>query len=340
MAEQRRWVTMADVAKEAGVGTITVSRVLRTPDKVRPATRTKVEQAISKLGYVPDAAAGALSSRRSRIVGAVISTLANSVFAETIDGLSASLAEEGRSLLLANTDYSAETEGALIEAMLAQRPDGLVLTSGEHTPKTRRRLIAARVPVVEVWDLPDAPICHAVGFSNRAAGRTITEYLADVGARRIGFIGRNAPDDHRGRLRAEGYAQALAARGLGGPLLADAGAAHRAAEVGAAGLSDLLARQPDLDAVFCASDAIALGALCEARRRGLETPERLAIAGFGDFDIAASAGLGLTTVRAPGRAIGAAAARLLIEAADAPRGAPAPSQSIDLGFEIVRRATA
>ncbi len=106
---------------------------------------------------------------------------------------------------------------------------------------------------------------------------------------------------------------------------------------GARGLATLLERWPDTDAVFCSSDSVALGAVSEARRRGIEVPERLAIAGFGDFEFAGASGLGLTTVRVPGHAIGAEAGRLLLARK---RGEPIVARVVDLGFEIVRRATA
>src|SRR3546814_5769860 len=110
MTEQRRWVTMSEVAQLANVSKITVSRVLRTPDKVSPVTRERVQAAIRSLGYVLDEAAGSLSSRKSRTVGALISTLSGSTFASTVDGLSSILRSSRYQLLLANTDYSNEKE--------------------------------------------------------------------------------------------------------------------------------------------------------------------------------------------------------------------------------------
>ena len=137
MNDVRKWVTMGDVARHAGVGKITVSRALRTPSKVSPGTLEKVQKAVAELGYVRDETAGALSSQRSRIVGALVSTLEQPVFASTIRGLSEGLAEGGVQLLLGTTQYEPETEAALVSALLGRRPDALILTSSEHRPETR-----------------------------------------------------------------------------------------------------------------------------------------------------------------------------------------------------------
>lgn len=330
-----RWVTMRDVAREAGVGAITVSRVIRTPEKVKPETRARVEAAIRALGYVPDETAGALSSAKSRIVGAVVSTLDNAVFASTIGGLTEELGRAGYQLVLASTNYDPEAEARLVATLLGRRPDGLVLTSTEHRPETRRLLEGCGIPTVELWELPPSPIDRVVGFSNRAAGRAITRYLIGKGHRRIGFIGGRDPNDHRGRQRAEGYREALAEAGLGESRAVTVEA--RGPEAGAIGLGRLLDEWPDTSAVICVSDPVALGAFCEAGRRGLKVPEGLAVTGFGDQDFAGERGIGLTTVRVPGPLIGRQAARLLLTG---PEPLGTAERIVDVGFEIVRRLTA
>ena len=105
-----KWVTMKDVADLAQVGTITVSRVLRTPEKVTEAKRERVQKAIKELGYVPDNTAGALSSSKSRVFGAIVSTINDSVFAQTLDGLSSTLRAAGYELLLTSTNYDPDVE--------------------------------------------------------------------------------------------------------------------------------------------------------------------------------------------------------------------------------------
>lgn len=343
MKDERKWATMQDVANLAAVSKITVSRVLRSPDKVAPTTRQRIQDAIRTLGYVPDEAAGAFSSGRSRIVGALVSTLSGSIFAATIDGLSSRLRQDGYQLLLAATDYSAEMEADIVGTLLGRRPDGLVTTSSQHTQTTRSLLASAGIPVVELWDLPQTPIDSAVGFSNRGAGFAMTRFLFDRGYRRIGFIGSDADNDVRTTMRAQGYGAAIETSGQPEPrTVAVAAAIQNAAQRGAEGLGQILDRWPDTDAVFCSSDAVALGAISEARRRGLSIPDTIAIAGFGDFEYAGTFGLELTTVRIPKRNIGIKAAEIILDRTRKAEGLEKPilGRNIDVGFEIVRRSSA
>src|SRR5918996_3220915 len=298
------WPTMQDVAQRAQVSPMTVSRVLNGPDKVAPETRERVRVAIAELGYVPDRLAGGLSSRRSGLITALVSTLTNSIFAPTIDGLTAAVRRAGYEVLLGSTDYSIEGEEALIAAALSRRPDGLVLTGSIHTSAARELLRNAAVPVVETWDLPENPIDMTVGFSNIEAGRAMTHWLHEFGYRRIPLIGTAGEGDSRGQLPAKGYRRAMAELGLRQPVVITTGASAPGLAEGAAALARLGERYPEADAVFCVSDIVAAGAILECRRRGVAVPQRLAIAGFGDFDLASEAALDLTTVRIPGVVIG------------------------------------
>lgn len=329
---------MEDVARRAGVSPMTVSRALRTPEKVSPATRDRVAAAVAELDYVPDLVAGGLATRRSRLVAVIVSTLENSIFAATVQGLAAALRGEGYAVLLGASDYSREGEEQLLRAVLGRRPDGVVLTNYVHTPTARRLLNAASVPVVETWELPTAPIDAAVGFSNLAAGRAMTLALHGYGYHRIAFVGTAAEDDRRGRLRREGYRAALAELGAGPPREVELPGALAGLADGPGALGALLAAHADADAAFCVVDALAAGLLLACRRRGIDVPGRLAVAGFGDFDVAHEDALDITTVRVPGRAIGAAAGEILLARM---RGEEPPGgRARDVGFEVVRRGSA
>ena len=338
MDEGKRWVTMSDVAQQAGVSTITVSRVLRMPDRVSSKTREAVTQAIDVLGYVPNEGAGALSSSRTRVVGAIISTLGGSAFTSTINGLATSLRRAGFHLLMASTDYSQAKEEDYIAAMLARRPDGLVLSATEHTEKSAKLLARAGIPVVEIWELPGSSPHHNVGFSNEKAAHEMVRDLLRSGRGRIGVLGNAFGSDRRVRERVRGYERALLEDGIGEPrIITLSDRTMTSAERGAREFATLLQQWPDTDAVFCVNDTIALGALCEARRRKIDVPGSLAIAGFGDFDFANDYGLGLTTVHFPGYRIGELAAEVVVEELCNPSRQP---RVIDVGFEVVRRRTA
>ena len=136
---------MTDVARAAGVSLVTVSRAINTPTKLAPETLSAVRAAIERLGYVPNLMAGGLASSRSRIVAAIVPTISNLVFSETIEALSQTLAEGGYQLLLGQSGYRSGDEAALVEAFLGRRVDALVLTGCSSGPGAARATAARRL---------------------------------------------------------------------------------------------------------------------------------------------------------------------------------------------------
>ena len=322
-----------EVAALAGIATITVSRALRRPEKVAPATRARVMAAVEKLGYIPNLAASSLASRRSRIVAVIVPTIANSVFADTVQGLSDVVTARGLQLLLGQSAYSEEAERALLAAVIGRQPDGIVLTGVARAAATRALLERAGTPVVETWDLTETPVDLLVGFSNEAAGAAMGRYLADKGYRRAAFVGGG---DHRAAARRHGFAASLAAAGLPAPtvVILDTPPSYGG---GRRGLDAVLAQSPETDAVFFATDVLAVGALLECRKLGLAVPNRIAIAGLGDLEISAELQPTLTTLRIPSYEIGRRAGELLLARID---GEPLAETRVELGFEIVERESA
>ena len=305
--------TMADVARIAGVSKMTVSRAL-TGGGVSDATRARIMAAIEAVDYVPDAGAGALSSGRSSFVAVLVPTLANSNFAETVRGLSDGLAGAGLQVLLGYTDYSLEREAEVVRAMLRHRPEAVVLTGGDHLKTTRDALSRSPALVVETWDLPRDPLGMVVGFSNAAAAGKMVRHLAARGYRRIGFIGGASGRDLRGHDRRAGYTRAIARLKLGEPRIVDHGEPPIGPSHGAEAMALLMQRWPDTDAVLCVSDLAAMGAIAACHRNGWAVPGRVAVAGFGDFEVAASCWPSLTTVEVDPRGIGHRSATLLLDA--------------------------
>ncbi|MEM9439118.1 MAG: LacI family DNA-binding transcriptional regulator [Pseudomonadota bacterium] len=334
--------TMRDVARIAGVSTMTVSRVLAQPAIVAEATRDRVHEAIAKLGYVPDMIASSLSSQKSGFIAAIVPTLNNINFAQTAEGLSDTLKMAGFQLLIGYTNYQLDEEESLVKTMLARRPEGIVLTGGHHTKATQQLLLAADIPVIEIWDLPKQPIGHAIGFSNLDVGMAMTSRLIERGHRRIAFLGPPESEpgfrDFRGGERLEGYHRALKQADLPTDLVIRHGSGPVSFTHGAESLTALLEHREDIDAVFAVSDLSAVGAVMECQRRGIKVPDDVAIAGFGDFEIGSHIIPSLTTVHIDCIGIGERAGQLLldllsrtsIESAD-------EHQVIDLGFELVER---
>ena len=144
-------ITLSDVAKVAGVSAITASRALNTPDKVSADALKRVQDAILRTGYVPNMLAGGLASSRSRLVAALVPTIAGPVFLETVQALTEARADAGYQLMLGQSGYSGAREAALLDAIIGRHPDGIVLTGIMHSAEGRRRLLAAGIPVVETW---------------------------------------------------------------------------------------------------------------------------------------------------------------------------------------------
>jgi len=326
-------ITLSDVAKLAGVSAITVSRALNTPAQVSPDTLRRVRDAVSRTGYVPNLLAGGLASNRSRLVAALIPTIAGSVFLETVQALTDTLAAQGFQLMLGQSGYSGAREDALIDAIVGRRPDGIVLTGIMHSPEGRRRLLASGIPVVETWDLTPTPIDMLVGFSHEKVGMQAAAWLHRKGYRRLGIV---TAEDHRAGLRRAGFEAGLRELGVKS-VPACVVSAPSTLGNGRAALLDLLAQDARLDAIFCSSDVLAHGVLTEAQAQGIGVPGQLAVMGFGNLGFAADIHPALTTVHVDGAAIGEQAARFIVERAE---GRDTGPRVRDIGFSIVERASA
>ncbi|BAN25820.1 LacI family DNA-binding transcriptional regulator [Caballeronia insecticola] len=304
---------MSDVARLAGVSKMTVSRVL-AGHSVALATRERVQKAIDELGYVADAAAGALSSGRSEFVAVLVPSLASSNFSDTVRGLSASLEPHGLQLLIGDTDYHLDREERLVRSMLRHQPRCIALTGSRHTDATRTLLRRSGVPVVEMWDAPSDPIDAAVGFSNVSAARAMVRYLADKGFERIGFLGGASELDRRGLDRLKGFRAQMKALGFDDDRVIRLGDSPITMSHGAPAMSALLEQWPDTQAVMCVSDMSAFGAIMECHRRGLSVPDDIAIAGFGNFEVAACCTPSITTVSVDAYGIGLRTGEILLAA--------------------------
>jgi LacI family transcriptional regulator, gluconate utilization system Gnt-I transcriptional repressor len=313
---------MSDVASLAGVSKMTVSRVM-AGRSASEATRERVQRAIDELGYVADAAAGALSSGRSSFVAVLVPSLSSSNFSDTVSGLTAVLEPQGLELLIGDTDYLPDREERLVRQMLRHQPRCIALTGSQHTPATRTLLQRSGVPVVEMWDLPSEPIDMAVGFSNVSAAREMVRYLAQKGYKRIGFLGGASELDRRGFDRFKGYQTEMKALGLEKHRVVRLGVGPVTMSHGAPAMAELLERWPDTQAVMCVSDMSAFGAIMECQRRGLSVPGDIAIAGFGNFEIAACCHPTITTVSVDAYGIGERTGEAILTALAAVDGAAA-----------------
>lgn len=327
--------TLADVARRAGVSTMTASRALASGQGTRAATRRRVQQAAEAIGYVPHRAAGTLRSGASTLVAAVVPSLDNSLFTATLHGLADALAPHGLALAVGEARYSAAENLRLVREFLALRPRGLVLHESPADPVLRALIGQAGVPVVEVGDLPVRPFDMAVAFANRAAARALTAHLLRRGRRRIALLSLPPERSARARLRLAGQRDALRAAGIAwDPRLLIACEGGFAA--GAAGLEAALALRPRIDAVLGLGDVLGLAALLAARRAGIAVPDQLGIASFDDHAMAASVAPRLTALAIPREAIGSQAGAAILARM---QGVPWPARR-DLGFTLIEGESA
>ncbi len=322
-------IKLSDVAAAAGVAPMTVSRVLNNPAQVAPETAERVRRVIDRLGYVPNLLAGGLSSRRSRIVAAIIPTVASPIFAASLSAFTDALDAAGYHVVLGLTGYgAADAEEALVAAILGRRPDGLLLTGTERSAATRRRLNAAGVPVVEIWDLVDAPADMVVGFDHGSVGEAVAALFLAQGYRRFAALGA---DDPRAVARRRGFTGALPA----GLLVMDRTLPAPASIQGGRDAMAQLAAGGEPVGLFCSSDMAAAGVVIEASKRGVAIPGQLAVCGFGDLEVGRAMHPAITTVSVDGAEIGRVAAQCLLgrlAGRDAPRRVAVP-------FRIEERGT-
>ena len=325
-------ITLRDVAKLAGVAPITASRVMNTPDQVSPEVRQRVLDAVQRTGYVPNRMAGGLASARSRLIAAVVPSTVMSVFMETIEALNSTLFDAGYQLMLGQSGYCADREELLLEAIIGRRPDGIFLTGIMGAGKGRTRLVASGIPVVETWDLTPTPIDMLVGFSHLDIGRAVAQFFVAKGRKRLALV---TAEDERAARRAAAFAEAAEQAGLPPVHVVNVGA-QRSLRSGRDALARLVHECPEVDAVFCSSDLLAVGVATEARARQIAVPGRLAIMGFGDVPFVADMLPALSTVQINGAHIGRLAAQYLMDRAEGREVDPAVVQ---VDFSIVERDT-
>ena len=319
--------TIHDVAREAGASIATVSRALNG-GVVSAAARDRIEAAVARLGYRRNDVARGLVTGRSGLVGVVLPDLIGPLYAHMARGIEDVLDEHGMHAMLVTDHLEPDAERRAIELLRARQVDGLVLIGSRLQPADLRA-VAGSVPIAHVQrDGPDddAP---QVRLDDAAGVRAAVEHLTAAGHRRIAHLAGTRRD---GIERREAFVAAMAAAGLEPGPIVEGGFTEAGGEAAAA----VVLEDPDVTAVFCASDRMAVGLLHAAQRHGIAVPDDLSVVGFDDLTWARYLCPPLTTVRQPGREMGRAAARLVL---DAPSDAAVPTLRIAPTL-VVRASTA
>jgi len=325
-------ITIQEVARLAGVSTATVSRVLSRPEVVRNQTREQVMTAITQLDYQPDAAARALASGRTHTVGCVIPTLDHAIFARSTQAMQTTLAQAGYQLLVASHEYDPVTEFELVRALQQRGVDALVLVGTDHAPRLWKALSAWRKPTLLTWSCD--PRLPSLGFDNEGAAQMAASHLLELGHRYIGVISGLTAHNDRARSRIDGVRKSLTQAGLSLPANFITEQAF-SLEGGRLGLRQLMRLRHKPTAIFCGNDLLAVGAMLEAERMGLDVPSDLSICGIDNLEISEAINPGLTTVSLPTQDLGRIAAQYMLSAIS---GEVIAAKSL-LPFELVVRGS-
>ncbi|QJW84287.1 LacI family DNA-binding transcriptional regulator [Ramlibacter terrae] len=302
------------VAREAGVSVATVSRVFNAPDLVRPPTREKVEKVALRLGYRANASAQTLRTQRSKVIGVVLPTLLNPVFAECPEGIAATAAEHGYSIIPVTTSYRLADEEAAVARLAARSVDGMVLVvANPAASPALKRLRAAKVPYVLAYNRHAKHPC--VSVDHEAAVADVVHRLVARGHRRIAMVSGQLSASDRAQQRHRGFVRGLGECGLSAGTLLEVPFMEHAVQH----LTEFLRGPARPTALFCSNDLLAIRTVRAAWQMGLRVPADLSVVGFDGIELGPDLTPSLGTVVQPNREIGIQCVRLLAGAMAAGR---------------------
>lgn len=327
-------VSLKDVARAAGVSIKTVSNVVNEYPFVSPETRARVQSVIDELGYRPNLSARRLRNGRSGLIALSIPEIAAPYFAELADQVVIAAEARGLTVLIDKTGGQRGHEQQTAAGIRSNLVDGTIASPLAMTANDVE-LLGRTHPLVLLGERLSQVAVDHVAIDSVEAARVATRHLLDGGRRRIAVIGTGPEISNTGRLRLHGYQDALAGAGIApDPTLeGDARWYHR--PDGYAAMQDLLRRRPDVDAVFCFNDLLAIGALRALRESGRRVPADVAVVGFDDVEDCLYTAPPLTSIAPDKDAIASTAVDLLVRRMDG--AAPAEPQEVFPPFTLTVR---
>jgi LacI family transcriptional regulator len=320
-------VTLDDVAAAADVSAATVSRAINRPDLVKPAVRVRVEAAIAKLGYVPNGAARALVSKRTKALGAVVPTLNNTIFSDTINAFQHRLDELGYVMFLTSAEYDSERELRRAKTLVERGIDGLMLVGYRHDSALYSFLRERKIPFVNTWAAQADSPYPAIGYNGKLGGEMVINYLLSLGHRSFGIVMGDPAKNDRMEARMIGIRAALDRAGI--ELRPEQIVfSNYSVDAGRHGCAELFARGLKPTAIIGGNDILGLGILFECQHRGINVPGEISIMGFGDANIAAHVLPPMSTVRTPSAEMGLRAAEYLVAVAEGHEAVLPPPQDL------------
>lgn len=310
-------ITIKDIAKQAGVAHTTVSRALRGSPLIADGTAARIQRIAQESGYQPSAAARSLKTHRSRVLGVIVSNIADPFFSEILQGIDDIAQQSGYSLFIAAAQHNPAREKAIVKTMREHRVDAVILCSTPFSPEQSQQLLAYDIPMVVVNNQAAEDYRYSIYHDDGDGSRQVTRHLIGLGHRRIAYLG-NALSGRTTLDRLAGFQKEMDAASL--PVLP--GYVHQVngggAEDGLSGLNHFLNLSQRPTALVCYNDLVAVGALQGLRQAGLRVPEQFSITGFDNIIYSAFTIPPLTTFDQPKRFIGEEAARLILELLSSP----------------------
>lgn len=304
-------VTIADVAKAAGVSTQTVSRVINEKSEISPATRQRVLQIIEQLGYRPSSIARGLAMSKTLALGLIVPDIANPFFPEIVQGAEAVALEHGYTIVLGNTNENVEREMNLLRTFEARRVDGLILCSSRLSEEQLLPLLVKQNEVVLINRQVALDNVSMVRVDYVQGTHMAVAHLLACNRRRIGFLA-GPSSSHSQQMRLQAFMQSLEENGEPYDPAVMLSCSPNT-EGGYQAVRELLAQHPDLDGLLCYNDLVAIGALQACTELGIAVPKRLAVIGYDDIQSAHLVTPSLTTVGIAKSLLGSNATQLLLK---------------------------
>ena len=330
MSHWREAMNIGDIAEMAGVSRAAVSRYLNH-GYISEEKKERIRKVVEETGYKPSIMAQTLRTKKTRLIGVILPRINSDSISSVVEGITDELARSGYETLLATTANDPEKEIEYLKVFSRNRVDGVILLATVFTEEHKRILREISIPVVVVGQRLAGYSC--IYHDDFNAGHDITRIILEVGRRHLAYIGVLKEDVAVGTHRFEGFSLAVSESGLSVKEEQTA-IADFSIESGYQKMGELLDRSLDIDAVVCATDKIAIGAVRCLKERGKRVPQDVAVAGFGDNTASAVTSPSITTVHFHYKESGIQAAGIIMEQLT---GKAVASAEIKLGYEIVKR---
>lgn len=327
-------VTIKDVAKRAGVSISTVSRVINNSKPVSLEVRNEVLKAIKELGYKPNEVARSLVTRRSRLIGVIVTDIGNSYIAEMVRGIE----EVGRmynyDIILSSSYGNRDTERKFAQLLMSKQVEGIILISEENNEDVIEEITQKKIPFVYLNKYYSNDNIPSVSIDTKLASYNMTKYLIGLGHKNLLYVTCNDQNEYSiEKFKIEGYNKAIEEGEGNGYIFRSSGFGVQDGYNAGENILELI-KEKSITAVFCCFDEIAIGLMSYFYDKNIKVPEDISVSGFGDMNIASIYRPRLTTVKVPYYDIGAVSIRSIIKAIDKNE---LDNQMINLPIKLMER---